>query len=68
MNTGITSGKIIKKTCRTTQYRVGDSKKPRERSVCPNCDSINIVKRVITRDYKCDRCGWIGENIIRRII
>lgn len=34
----------------------------RERHYCPNCESVRIRKRIITRDYFCDNCKWIGSS------
>lgn len=38
-----------------------ESKIPRERNACPDCDSINVRKRNSTRDYMCYHCRWIGS-------
>jgi ribosomal protein L37AE/L43A len=43
-------------------YRPFELKKPRWRTVCPKCDSLNIRKRIMFRDYICERCGWIGTS------
>lgn len=46
-------------------YKPFESKKPRPRNSCPKCGSINVRKRIHTRDYKCHHCGWNGENIAK---
>ena len=40
-----------------------ESKKPRERSACPKCNSILVKKRRRTNDYICDKCKWEGVTI-----
>jgi len=42
-----------------------ESKKPRERSACPKCNSILVKKRRRTNDYICDKCKWEGVTVIK---
>lgn len=35
----------------------------RERNVCPKCNSLDIAKRITTKDYKCHHCKWIGKEV-----
>ena len=39
------------------------SERIRERNVCPNCNSMDVAKRINTKDYKCYNCKWIGKDI-----
>lgn len=55
----------IKKCNRKRVYRYFDSRKPRLRNACPKCTSVSIAMRSKTRDYVCDRCGWIGKGVIK---
>lgn len=52
-----------KKLERHRRYRSFEAKKPRERNTCPKCGSLDVKKRRSTLDYKCGRCGWIGESV-----
>ena len=47
------------------RYLAFEAKKPRERNACPKCGSMLVRKRVITKDYKCNVCGWIGVSVIK---
>lgn len=40
-----------------------ESRKPRERSACPNCNSILVKKRHRTKDYVCEVCNWEGVTV-----
>ena len=40
-----------------------ESRKPRERSACPKCNSILVKKRHRTKDYVCDVCKWEGVTV-----
>lgn len=46
-------------------YRPFTSKNPRERNACPECNSVSLQKRISTKDYMCDRCGWKGQGVIK---
>ena len=39
----------------------------RERNVCPHCNSMDIAKRVKTKDYRCYNCRWVGKDVNRII-
>lgn len=52
----------IKKIKRKRKYIFGNSSRLRERKACPVCNSLDIMKRVITRDYRCVNCGWTGNE------
>lgn len=54
---------VAKKIDRKRKYRSFEDKKPRERNVCKKCGSLDVKKRRSTLDYKCGRCGWIGESV-----
>lgn len=45
------------------RYIPFEARQPRERSACPECESIYVKKRVRTRDYVCKSCGWEGFSI-----
>lgn len=51
--------KIERKIKRAYRY----SGRVRERNMCPNCNSLDIRKRVTTKDYRCRNCDWIGNRI-----
>jgi len=54
--------KKIRRIERRRKYIIGDSKRLRERSVCPDCNSLDISKRSSTRSYICYNCGWTGNK------
>lgn len=66
------SNKKVKSKTKVDRKHLGyisfEAKKPRKRNICPDCESLNIQKRVTTGDYKCWRCGWRGTIIKREII
>ena len=39
-----------------------ESRKPRQRSACPKCDSVLVKKRRRTNDYVCSKCKWEGSS------
>lgn len=45
------------------RYLPFEARKPRERSACPNCESILVKKRFRTQDYICKKCNWTGVTI-----
>jgi predicted RNA-binding Zn-ribbon protein involved in translation (DUF1610 family) len=47
------------------RYIPSESKKPILRNLCPRCGSISIRKRIISKDFKCDRCGWEGASVTK---
>ncbi len=48
---------------RKKKYMPFEIRKPRERCVCPRCDSLNVRRRHYTHDYICYNCGWSGKTI-----
>lgn len=52
---------------RKANYRPFASSNPRERSACPKCNSVNIVKKNRAHLYLCHRCGWKGEGVVKII-
>ncbi len=58
----------VRKIERRKKHMFGNSREARERHICPICDSMDITKRVKTRDYKCVNCKWVGKNIKKTIV
>lgn len=52
----------FRKIMRRTKCVDIHSGKVRERNMCPNCNSLDVRKRVITKDYRCYNCDWIGNK------
>jgi len=50
---------------RRRNYRPFVSNNPRKRSACPECNSVSLQKRISTRNYVCDRCGWRGTGVVK---
>jgi ribosomal protein L37AE/L43A len=48
---------------KTRRYIPFEARRPRERSSCPKCESVDVKKRVRTHDYVCNACGWEGDAI-----
>jgi ribosomal protein L37AE/L43A len=46
-------------------YRPFEARKPRLRSSCPKCGSLDVKKRRDTYNYICGRCGWKGETVAK---
>jgi len=57
---GIVMKKGIRKIIKDVHKYAG---RIRERNVCPNCNSLDVTKRITTRDYKCYNCGWVGKGV-----
>ncbi|MCK5345736.1 MAG: site-specific integrase, partial [Candidatus Heimdallarchaeota archaeon] len=36
----------------------------RVRKACPDCNSLRVSARRMTKDYVCSGCGWVGVNPI----
>lgn len=58
----------IRKIGRKRKYMIGISPKPRERNVCPVCNSLDVIKRKTTQDYYCHNCRWRGKSIIKIMV
>lgn len=59
-NINITNIRRIERRMKDTHRYSG---RIRERNVCPNCNSMDIAKRINTKDYKCYNCRWIGKDV-----